>query len=169
MYITCVAALEFITRCHNFIALRVLIAAVSPFELHFPSVPVLPLDQIMAPNAKIALVFMLLLATAMAAQAKKVSVKNKYCKPVTVNGVVIEADVEVEIDLNELGTLVLEVKNLLGGVVKETYSIPLDVTVVGIVQDVLGLVVEVLDAVTTTVGSLLGGVLNVSLQVCVKL
>jgi hypothetical protein len=127
----------------------------------------------MASNAKTALVFMLLLATVMAAHAKKVSVKNEYCKPITVNGVLIKVDVEVDVDV-DVGSLVVEVEGLveglLGGVVKEVYSLPSDVTKVAILKNAEGLVAEVLDAVTTLVGSLLDGIiLNVDLAVCINL
>lgn len=166
MYITCIAASEFITRCKNFTALQVPTAALSPFELHFPSVPVPPLDPIMASNAKTVLVFMLLLATVMAAQANKVSCKNQYCKPITVNGVLIEVGAVVDVVVDAAGTLVVEVTGLLGVVLKQTYLVPSDVTEVAIVKVALGLVVEVLAAVTTTVGSLLDGILNLTLQLC---
>ena len=123
----------------------------------------------MASNAKTVLVFMLLLATVMAAQAKKVSVKNSYCKPITVNGVVINANVEVDVDV-DAGSLLVVVEGLLGKVVNTVYSLPSDVTEVEIVQTVVGLVVKVLDAVTTTVGSLLNGIIaNVNLAICINL
>ena len=112
---------------------------------------------------------MLLLATVMAAQAKKVSVKNSYCKPITVNGVVINANVEVDVDV-DVGSLLVAVEGLLGDVVEVVYSLPSDVTAVEIVQSALGLVAKVLNGVTTTVGSLLDGIiLNVNLAICINL
>ena len=109
---------------------------------------------------------MLLLATVMAAQANKVSCKNQYCKPITVNGVLIEVGAVVDIVVDAAGTLVVEVTGLLGVVLKQTYLVPSDVTEVAIVKVALGLVVEVLAAVTTTVGSLLDGILNLTLELC---
>jgi hypothetical protein len=134
----------------------------------------------MASNAKTILVFMLLLATVMAAQAKKVSVKNKYCKPITVNGVVIEADGEVDVDVNavksieqlniDVEAIEVFVRDLFGGDSTGDYSLPSDVTKVEIVQNAQGLVAKVLDAATTTVGSLLDGIIvNVNLEICINL
>ena len=137
----------------------------------------------MASNAKTVLVFMLLLATVMAAQAKKVSVKNSYCKPITVNGVVIDADVEadvdvavavksVEADIGVINPVEIEVfiRELFGGSVNTFYSMPSDVTKVEMVQTTQGVVGKVVDAATTTVGSLLDGIIpNVNLAICINL
>lgn len=128
----------------------------------------------MASNAKSALVFMLLLATVMAAHAckncpKVVPCKNEYCEPITVNGIVIEANVTVDVLVNATGIIVLEVTNLLGEVVTGTYTCPDDVTALVIVQVGLGLAVKVLAALTTSlVGSVLA-LLDITLAICVDI
>lgn len=125
----------------------------------------------MASNAKFALVFMLLLATVMAACActncpKYVPCKNEYCGPITVNGIVIEANVTIDVLVDVTGVIELKVTNLLGEVVTGTYTCPDDVTALVFVQVGLGIAVKVLAAVTASLVGTVLAILDIALEVC---
>lgn len=126
----------------------------------------------MASNAKPALVFMLLLATVMAAYGctncpKYVPCKNEYCKPITVNGIVIDANVTLDVLVDVTGNIVLEVENLLGDVVSGTYTCPDDATALVFVQVGLGIAVKVLASVTSSLVGTVLAILDIALALCV--
>jgi hypothetical protein len=128
----------------------------------------------MASNAKPALVFMLLLATVMAASActncpKYVSCKNEYCKPIKVNGVVVDADVTLDVLVDVTGLIVLEVTDLSGKVVTGTYTCPSDATALVFVQVGLGIAVKVLASVTTSLVGTVLAILDITLDLCVNI
>ena len=100
----------------------------------------------MASSVKIALMFALMAIMAMATQAgsHNVSCTNNYCKPITVNGVVIGVGLTLDILIdNGLGILVCEVENILGKVVVGSCNCPSQVTSVVILEVGGDLVVEV--------------------------
>lgn len=128
----------------------------------------------MASNAKPALVFMLLLATVMAASActncpKYVPCKNEYCKPIKVNGVTIDADVTVDVLVDVNGLIALEVTDPSGKVVTGTYTCPSDVTALVFVQVGLGIAVKVLASVTTSLVGTVLAILEITLDLCVNI
>ena len=159
--------LEFIIiHCSQFsTALKLATAVVSYFQHS--------LDP-MASTAKITLMFMLLAAMAMAAQAgsHNVSCTNQYCKPITVNGVLIgvNATVNVLVDdvLKELKCLV---PNILGVVTLNVFKCPSEVTAVVIVDVNLSLVLKVVGStLSSLLNTILGilGTLGVNLTLCLS-
>ena len=106
--------------------------------------------------AKPALVFMLMLATAMVAHAG-VMCKNECPVPIIVNGINITAGVEVEIELllNVTLNLVIEVLDVTGKLVTGSYYCPSEVTALALVEVELGI-----EVVVTGVSSLLSGLLG---------
>ena len=123
----------------------------------------------MASGAKIAFMFALMAAMVVAAQAGThyVSCTNNYCKPITVNGVVIGVGLTVDVLVDDvLKTLTCAVKNILGEVAVGTCGCPPQVTAVSI----LGLGVDLVVKVTAcTLPSLLDTILldlNLNLAVC---
>lgn len=115
----------------------------------------------MASSVKPTLMFMLLVAMAMAMAAQvsatghNVSCKNEYCQPITVNNISIAVGATVEVFVD--GVIKCEVPGLLG-VIVEVLNCPSEVTALVFVEVNLCLVVEV-------VGSTLGALLNVILGV----
>jgi hypothetical protein len=106
--------------------------------------------------AKPALVFMLMLATAMVAHGA-VLCKNECPVPITVNGIDIPVGLEVEIELllDVALNLVVEVLDVAGKVVTGSYYCPSEVTVLTCTQVDVGLQI-----VVTGVNSLLSGLLG---------
>jgi hypothetical protein len=123
----------------------------------------------MASGAKTALMFMLMIAMAMAVQAgsHKVSCTNNYCKPITVNGVVIGVGLTVDVLVDDvLQTLTCAVPDILGHVVVSTCGCPSTVTAVGVITLGVGLAVDV---TACTLQSLLGSILgkiSLDLAIC---
>ena len=123
----------------------------------------------MASGAKTALMFTLMIAMAMAVQAgsHKVACKNNYCKPITVNGVVIGVGLTVDVLVDDvLQTLTCAVPDLLGNVIVSTCGCPSQVTAVGVIT--LGLDIAV-NVTACTLPSLLGsilGLLKLNLAIC---
>ena len=123
----------------------------------------------MASGAKLAFMFALMAAMVVAAQAgtHSVSCTNNYCKPITVNGVVIGVGLTVNVHVDDvLKTLKCTLNNILGEVVVGTCGCPSQVTAVSI----LGLGVDLVVKVTgSTLTSLLDTNLldlNLNLSVC---
>lgn len=117
----------------------------------------------MASSVKPTLMFMLLVAMAMAMAAQvsghNVSCKNEYCKPITVNGITIGVNATVNVVVDDvLQTLTCKVPNLLGGTSTYVVNCPSAVTAVVLVEVNLCLVVKV-------VGSTLGALLNIILGI----
>jgi hypothetical protein len=106
--------------------------------------------------AKPALVFMLVLATAMVAHGG-VLCKNECPVPITVNGIEIAVDVEVEIELllNVTLNLVVELLDATGALVTGSCYCPSDVTSVSLLQVDAGV-----EVVITGLSSLLSGLLG---------
>ena len=106
--------------------------------------------------AKPALVFMLVLATAMVVHGG-VMCKNECPVPIIVNGINITVGVEVEIELlvNVTLNLVLEVLDTAGELVTGSYYCPSDVTSVACVQVESGI-----EIVVTGLSALLSGLLG---------
>ena len=128
----------------------------------------------MASGAKLALMSALMITMVMAVQAgsHSVSCTNKYCKPITVNGVVIGVGLTVDVLVDDvLKTLTCTLKNILGEVVIGTCNCPSAVTGVELLGlEVLGVGVDLVVEVTAcTLPSLLGTTLaslNLDLAVC---
>lgn len=100
----------------------------------------------MASGVKIALMFALVTAMVMTAKGGNLTVSctNKYCKPITVNGGVVEVGLTVDIQVgNVLRTLRYGVLDILGNMVTCTCNLPLGVTGVAILELDEDLVVEV--------------------------
>lgn len=110
----------------------------------------------MVSAAKSALVFMLVLATAMVAHGA-VLCKNKCPVPITVNGIDIAVGVEVDIELllDVALNLVVEVLDVTGKLVTGSYYCPSEVTELTCTQVDVGLQI-----VVTGVNSLLSGLLG---------
>ena len=106
--------------------------------------------------AKPALVFMLMLATAMVAHGA-VLVKNESPVPIIVNGINITAGLEVEIELllDVVLNLVVEVLDVTGALVTGSYYCPSEVTKLALLEVDVGIQV-----VVTGVSSLLSGLLG---------
>ena len=130
----------------------------------------------MASGAKIALMFAFMATMAMAAQAgtHKVSCTNNYCKPVTVNGILIGVNLTVDVLVEDvLGILTCEVENVLGKVAVGSCGCPPQVTAV----ELLGLLVELglavdlqVEVIACTLPSLLHSILgNLTLDLAVCL
>jgi hypothetical protein len=126
----------------------------------------------MASTAKITLMFMLLAAMAMAAQAGShpVSCTNQYCKPITVNNVLIGVNVTLNVLVDDvLNELKCEVPNLLGGVTVDVFKCPSEVTAVVILDVNLSLVLKVVGStLASLLNTILGilGILNLNLALC---
>jgi hypothetical protein len=126
----------------------------------------------MASGAKTALMLALMIAMVMAVQAGSHSVActNNYCKPITVNGVVIGVGLTLDVLVDDvLKTLTCTLNNLLGEVVIGTCSCPSTVTGVELLGVGVDLVVEV---TACTLPSLLDTILasiNLNLAVCLNL
>jgi hypothetical protein len=123
----------------------------------------------MASGAKIALMFALMAAMAMAAQAGShtVSCTNNYCKPITVNGVVIGVGLTVDVLVD--ATLTVEAENILGKVVTSSCSCPSYVTGVEllVLLDLIGdLQVNVTACILPGIVGTILGILNLDLAVC---
>lgn len=152
---------EFIIHCNQFSTALILATIAASYFQHSL--------HPMASGAKTALVFMLMAAMAMAAQATShhVSCKNEYCKPIKVNGVVIDVGVTATVLVdNVLQTLTCEVPDILGNVVVSTCTCPSEVTAVAVVALDLDIVVKV---IACTLQSLLGTILatiKLTLAVC---
>ena len=103
----------------------------------------------MASNAKIALMvamfaFMATMAMAVHAGNHTVSCTNKYCKPITVNGVVIGVGLTAGVLFdNILRTLTIAVPDLLRNEVIFSCGLPLGVTGVAVLEQGVDLEVEV--------------------------
>lgn len=114
----------------------------------------------MASAAKSALICMVMLAAVMAVHGVSVSVKNQTPVTINVNGIDIAAGVTAVVTVTQeaLG-LVLSLVNSLGNEITSSIDPPLGVTEVILTQVVGGIQVTV-GAVTTTLLSLLGGLVN---------
>jgi len=116
-------------------------------------------DQ-MASAAKSALICMVLLAAVMAVHGVSVSVVNQTPVSINVNGIDIAASVTAVVTVTqEASGLVLSLVNSLGKEITSSIDLPLGVTEVVLTQVVGGIQVTV-GAVTTTLLSLLGGLVN---------
>ena len=106
--------------------------------------------------AKPALVFMLMLATAMVAHGS-VTCKNECPVPVIVNGINIAVGLEVEIELllDVALNLVVEVLDGTGKTVTGSYYCPSEVTTLALVKVDVGI-----EVVVTGVSNLLSGLLG---------
>lgn len=115
--------------------------------------------------AKPALVFMLMLATAMVAHAG-VLCKNECPVPIIVNGINITAGLEVEIELllDVALNLVIEVLDSTGKLVTGSYYCPSEVTALALVEVEVGIQV-VVTGVTTLLSGLLGTVVGLLDQI----
>ena len=114
----------------------------------------------MASAAKSALICMVLLAAVMAVHGVSVSVVNQTPVSINVNGIDIAASVTAVVTVTqEASGLVLSLVNSLGKEITSSIDLPLGVTEVVLTQVVGGIQVTV-GAVTTTLLSLLGGLVN---------
>ncbi len=106
--------------------------------------------------AKSALVFMLVLATAMVAHGA-VTCKNKCPVPIKVNGINIPVGLEVDIELllDVSLNLVVEVLDVTGALVTGSYYCPSEVTTLALVKVDVGI-----EVVVTGVNNLLSGLLG---------
>ena len=130
----------------------------------------------MASGAKTALMLALMVAMAVAVQAGShtVSCTNNYCKPVTVNGIVVGVGATVDVLVDDvLLSLTCLVDNLLGNLVSGSCGCPSGVTGVtlsGVLDELLGVGVDLVVTVTScTVPSLLGTILaslHLNLAIC---
>ena len=97
----------------------------------------------MASGVKIALMFALMAAMAMAVQAGShhVSCTNKYCKPITVNNVTIGAGLTLDFLVDDvLGILTCVAPDIFGNLITTQCGCPLKVITVTIIEQGMGLV-----------------------------
>jgi hypothetical protein len=121
----------------------------------------------MASGMKIALMFALMAAMAMAVQAGSHSVActNKYCKPITVNNVTIGVGLTLDVLVDDvLGILTCVAPDLLGNLITTQCGCPSVVTAVEVLEVGLNLGIEV-TAATSLLNSILG-LLNITLAIC---
>ena len=123
----------------------------------------------MASGAKIALMWALMITMVMAVQAGShpVSCTNKYCKPITVNGIVVGVGLTVDVLVDDvLKTLTCTLKNILGEVVIGTCNCPSAVTGVELLGLGVNLVVEVTACTVPSLLDTILGTLALDLAVC---
>ena len=154
--------MEFIIHCNQLCtALKLVNIAASCFQ-HASS---------MASGMKIALMFALMAAMAMAVQAGNhtVSCTNNYCKPITVNNVTIGAGLTLDVVVDDyLGILTCVATDILGKTFTITCGCPSVVSAVEVVEILLGLGLEIkvtLLTATSLLGSILG-LLNLNVTLC---
>jgi hypothetical protein len=124
----------------------------------------------MASCMKIALMFALMAAMAMAVQAGSHSVActNNYCKPITVNNVTIGVGLTLDVLVDDvLGILTCTVPDLLGKPITTTCCCPSVVTAVEVLE--VGLYVDIVVTAATSLLNSILGLLTLNATVCVAL
>lgn len=112
--------------------------------------------------SKMALIFMLLLATVVATHGHKVACKNNCPTPMKANG--IEIPVGVIFDIEVADKLELEILDKAGNIVKGSCTVPVDVTALVFLYVDLGIQVKVA-AVSNVLGGLIHTLLGLILTV----
>jgi hypothetical protein len=124
----------------------------------------------MASGMKIALMFALMAAMAMAVQAGSHSVActNNYCKPITVNNVTIGVGLTANVLVDDyLGNLTCVTTDLLGKVITIIGGCPSVVTAVNVLE--VGLDVEIVVTAATSLLNTILGLLKLEVAVCLNL
>ncbi|KAG0592961.1 hypothetical protein KC19_1G293700 [Ceratodon purpureus] len=120
-----------------------------------------------ASTMRATLVLMLLLGAVVAAHGRSVSCTNKCPKPITVNGILVNVDATVVLDL--AATVTVQVTDITGALLSGVYSVPADVTelvvvyVDGYLKVTVGKVLGLLSGLLHTVLGLVIGALQVVL------